>query len=169
MSGVPLDREQMFARPAAKTFIRMQTKHLKINTRQHYEWILDQVVAAVVGPREEPPKVVPGRGAPVKPYSLAEEHAYRVMVRNQATAHRRQNGKVLLALGFGAGLVAGDIITIRGEHVVQVSDGVEIHVPGRRARVGARVRRMGGHRRLGRYSGGWWPPVPPQPARAGPR
>jgi len=135
MSGVPLDRQEMFTRPGAKSFIRTQTKHLKFKTREHYEWILDQVIAAVVGPREEPPKVVSGRAAPVKPYTLAEEHAYRVMVRNQATAHRRQNGEVLLALGFGAGLVAGDIIAITGEHVVQVCDGVEIHVPGPRARV----------------------------------
>ncbi|MCA1693522.1 MAG: hypothetical protein LC749_01645 [Actinobacteria bacterium] len=135
MSGVPLDRQEMFTRPGAKSFIRLQTKQLKFKTRQHYEWILEQVIAAVVGPPEEPPKVVPGRGAPVKPYTLAEEHAYRVMVGNQATPHRRQNGEVLLALGFGAGLVAGDIVTITGDHVVRVPDGVEIHVPGPRARV----------------------------------
>jgi len=135
MSGVPLDRQEMFTPPGVTSFIRTQTKHLKFKTREHYEWILDQVVAAVVGPPVQPPKAVPGRGAPVKPYTLAEEHAYRVMARNQATPHRRQNAEVLLALGFGAGLVAGDIIAIRGEHVVRVSDGVEIHVPGSRARV----------------------------------
>lgn len=135
MSGVPLDRQEMFTRPGVVSFIRTQTKHLKFKTREHYEWVLDQVVAAVVGPREEPPKGISGRPAPVKPYTLAEEHAYRVVVRNQATAHRRQNGEVLLALGFGAGLVAGDIIAITGDHVVRVPDGVEIHVPGPRARV----------------------------------
>lgn len=135
MSGEPLDRQQMFTRPAVRSFIRTQTKDLKFKTRQHYEWILDQVVAAVVGPREQLPKAVSGRGVSVRPYTLAEEHAYRVMVRNQATPHRRQNAEVLLALGFGAGLVAGDIVAIRGEHVVRVPDGVEIHVPGPRARV----------------------------------
>lgn len=62
------------------------------------------------------------------PYTEGEELAWRTLVRNQATELRRENGEVLLALGFGAGQATEDIAVLTGEHVLRVQDGVEIAV-----------------------------------------
>jgi hypothetical protein len=68
-------------------------------------------------------------------YTVEEEHAFRVMVSNQRTEHRRLNGEVLLALGFGAGLNSAEICRVHGHDIHKTDDGVEVHVSGECARV----------------------------------
>ncbi len=136
MSGVALDRAEMFTRDAVDIFIRDQTKKMSEGSRANYRAVLRRVVEVFEVPKGAPSKRLALTAAsPAAPYTESEEAAWRVLIRNQATELRRDNGEVLLALGFGAGLATEDITLLHGHHIVQVRQGVEIHVPGRRARV----------------------------------
>jgi hypothetical protein len=136
MSGVPLDRAEMFTREAVDRFIREQTKKMSQGSRANYRAALRRVAEVFEVPEGAPVKRLALTAAsPATPYTEAEELAWRTLVRNQATKLRRENGEVLLALGFGAGLATEDIAVLTGDHIVRVPDGVEIAVRGRRARV----------------------------------
>ncbi|MGI8985161.1 MAG: hypothetical protein ACR2HM_11645 [Acidimicrobiales bacterium] len=117
-------------------FIREQTAHMSKGSRANYRSVLRRVVEVFSLPKGAPSRPLALTAAsPATPYTAAEELAWRVVMRNQATELRRENGEVLLALGFGAGLATEDITLLHGHHIVQFRQGVEIHVPGRRARV----------------------------------
>lgn len=136
MSGVALDRAEMFTRDAVDTFIRDQTKEMSKGSRANYRAVLRRVVEVFEVPKGAPSKRLALTAAsPAAPYTEAEEAAWRVLMGNQATELRRENGEVLLALGFGAGLATEDIALLFGPHIVKVRKGIEIDVPGRRARV----------------------------------
>ncbi|MCA1693523.1 MAG: hypothetical protein LC749_01650 [Actinobacteria bacterium] len=136
MSGVLLDRAEMFTRDAVDTFIREQTKKMSKGSRANYRAVLRRVVEVFEVPKGAPSKRLALTAAsPAAPYTAAEEAAWRVLMGNQATELRRENGEVLLALGFGAGLATEDIALLFGPHIVKVRKGIEIDVPGRRARV----------------------------------
>jgi len=136
MAGVALDRAQMFTRDAVDRFIRAETKKMSQGSRANYRAALRRVAEVFEVPEGAPSKRLALTAAsPAEPYTEAEELAWRTLVRNQATELRRENGEVLLALGFGAGLATEDIAALTGEHVVRGPAGVEIGVPGRRTRV----------------------------------
>jgi integrase len=68
------------------------------------------------------------------PYSPAELASYLALADAQPTALRRARAGALIALGAGAGLIGGELRTVRGTDVVCRSGGVLVCVSGRRAR-----------------------------------
>ncbi len=135
-SGVPLDRAQMFTRANVDKFIKERTKHMVKGSRSNYRAVLRRVVEAFDEPQQPSGKPLAlTASTPAERYSPAVELAHRAMARNQATRSRRENAELLLGLGYGVGLPTEEIAILHGIHVVEVPGGVEIHVPGRRARV----------------------------------
>ncbi len=76
-----------------------------------------------------------GPSEPLRPYSKAEIVALRYWANDQNTPARRRDAMTLLALGLGAGLAAEDIAGLEAGMVTEDGLGVQISVPGRRARV----------------------------------
>jgi integrase len=68
------------------------------------------------------------------PYSPAEIEGYLALAAAQSTEARRLRATVLVCLGAGAGVIAGELRAMRGSDVVQRSGGVLVAVSGARAR-----------------------------------
>jgi len=69
------------------------------------------------------------------PYSPAEIASYLALADAQPTKLRRTRASALICLGAGAGLVGGELRSVRGSDVVARSGGVLVEVGGRRPRV----------------------------------
>ena len=69
------------------------------------------------------------------PYSPAEIAGYLALAAAQPTAARRMRAAGLVCLGGGAGLIRGDLRSVRGSDVIARSGGVIVEVRGPRARV----------------------------------
>jgi integrase len=68
------------------------------------------------------------------PYSDEEIAAYLRLAAAQPTEARRMRATALVALGAGAGIVAGELRGLRGSDVIRRSGGLLVAVGGRRAR-----------------------------------
>ena len=71
---------------------------------------------------------------PTRPYKDKEIVSLRSWAPAQTTPARRTNAKVLLALGFGAGLSASEIGNVRARDLHIDDQGVVVHVEGERER-----------------------------------
>lgn len=69
------------------------------------------------------------------PYTPDEEARLRFWARSQSTRERRIEFEVLLALGLGAGLRAGDMLALRTQDVQEDGSGVVVNISGATPRV----------------------------------
>jgi integrase len=69
------------------------------------------------------------------PYSAAEIAGYLALAGAQPTAARRMRAAGLVCLGGGAGLIRGDLRSVRGSDIIARSGGVIVAVGGPHARV----------------------------------
>jgi hypothetical protein len=114
-------------------FIQHGCTHLTGRTRATYRSALVRVGEHAAGWQV----VRPAQGLPIEaadpqaPYSPEEFAAVLAAVSGRRTAFQRHNGLVLIALGRGAGLAAGDITALVGTDIEERSDGtVVVHVAG---------------------------------------
>ncbi|QNE35886.1 site-specific integrase [Leifsonia shinshuensis] len=68
-------------------------------------------------------------------YSEAEKTRFYSSCNSRSTEKQRNNMRVYVALGFGAGLTSKEMNILRVEHIVQEASHVAVHVPGKNARV----------------------------------
>ncbi len=72
---------------------------------------------------------------PTEPYTIREQVALRSWATGQVTPYREVTCHVLLALGLGAGLSAGEVGAVQAKHLHCDADGVLVEVVGKRARL----------------------------------
>jgi hypothetical protein len=114
-------------------FIQHGCTHLNGRTRATYRSALLRVGEHCAGWQVvRPNQGLPiGAGDPQAPYSRDEFAAVLAAVSGRRTAFQRHNGQVLIALGRGAGLAAGDITALAGTDIeVRSREIVVIHVAG---------------------------------------
>jgi len=133
--GQDLDRSEIFQPAHVERFIRQETKHMVGASRGNYRSILRRVCEALEPPEAAGRPMSLASASPAAPYTAAEEAALEALARNQSTEHRRENLEVLLALCLGAGMATEDLALLLTGQVVKVSEGVEIHIAGRRPRI----------------------------------
>lgn len=114
---------ERFILTGADTFSAATRRTLRTNLR------------ALVGARRREPAAVPlPRERAKPPYSDEEIAAYLRLAAAQPTEARRMRAGALVALGAGAGIVAGELRGLRGRDVIRRSGGLLVAVGGRRAR-----------------------------------
>lgn len=134
-SGLPLEREVVFRRSTIGLYIQHECASQPKSTRNTYRSRLLRM-GEVLAPAHQD-DALPGlvRDSEIRPYSAAEQTAWRSWADGQRTPARRQDAKVLLALSIGAGLSGGEISEVRYENITVDAEGVLIQVAGERARV----------------------------------
>jgi hypothetical protein len=114
-------------------FIQNGCQHLTVRTRATYRSALLRVGEHVAGWQVvRPTQGLPiGAADPQAPYSPGELAAVLGAVSGRRTGFQRHNGLVIVALGRGAGLTAGDITALVGTDIEERHDGtVIVHVAG---------------------------------------
>jgi integrase len=105
--------------PATKRTLRTNLRALGRATSEHPQ------PAPVALPRERAKE----------PYDAPEIAGYLRLAAAQPTEARRMRAQALICLGAGAGIVAGELRRLRGEHVIERSGGLVVVVPQAKARV----------------------------------
>jgi integrase len=117
---------ERFVVAGGRTFSPATRRTLRTNLRH---------LARALGAHPQPAPVALPRERAKAPYSEAELAGYLALAGAQSTVARRMRATALVCLGAGAGIVAGELRHVRGEHVMQRSGGVIVRVSGQRARV----------------------------------
>jgi integrase len=134
-AGLPLDRDVLLRRETINRFINEGCQDQQAAGRSNVRAQLLRVAEATLSPRLAPVRLSPLRGAdPSEPYSLTEITQLRSWALRQSTPARRSNAGVLLALGAGAGLSAGEIGNLRVRDIVADELGVVVRVQEKRPR-----------------------------------
>jgi integrase len=135
-AGLPLERDVIFRREVIAESIATTCAGMAISSQGTYRSRLfgmsDLLLSAPLR-AARPPSI--GKAQACAPYTETEVTALWSWARGQNTEYRRVNATLLLALGLGAGLSAAEIAGAQARHVLIDSDGVQIDVPGERARL----------------------------------
>lgn len=128
--GYPLDAKQLFTVPMVLSYVANGIPADRSEgTRQNYKSKLMRVCEVI-----NPDLVirVPGRKRTegVEPYSPSDIVRLRNGMANQATAHLRRNGCLILALSLGAGLSAVDLRYLTVGDIEITGSGIDINAPG---------------------------------------
>ncbi len=144
--GMALDREQIFQVDVIARFIDGACGHYADSTRASYRGRLVNVSKALVkvSGRVLVPRTIPAPTNASPPYSPFEVDQIEFWARNQNTQYRTVNALVLIALGFGAGLLPAEILALKASDVLVDDQGVVINVQGRRPRSVPMTRRWEG-------------------------
>lgn len=92
-----------------------------------------RAVRRALDPAALPPAMVRTRAK--APYSEAEIAGYLTLADAQPSERRRRRASALVALGAGAGVIAGELRRVRGSDVVVVAGSLAVAVAGRRPRI----------------------------------
>lgn len=134
-AGLELDRAVVFSRPVISEYIECGCDTKSPASRGNQRSQLLRMAETLLGPEAAPPRLPPLPASdPVAPYSAADLITFRSWAHGQTTTRRRQDCRVLLALGAGAGLSAREVATLRTSHVRVDEAGVLLAVAGLRAR-----------------------------------
>ena len=135
-AGLDLNRSDIFDRRAIDEFISRGCPHLAPASRGNRRSQLLRVCEALLGSESSNVRLKAlSSSEPVPPYSVAEMESLRSWAAGQATSTRRRDAATLLSLGAGAGLATEDISELTADMVVVDEAGVQLSVPGRRARL----------------------------------
>lgn len=134
--GLPMDRAALFTRRQVEDYITNNGRNWKPATKGTIRSKLLRVCEALGDTDDTKLSPLP-QSDPQAPYSDAEVHRYVVWADEQTTEKKRHATLALLALGFGAGLTAGEVARVRLEDVIVDDDGMLVHVDG-----GERGRRL---------------------------
>jgi integrase len=134
-AGLPLEREVIFDRSVIGRFIAVGLSEYTEAGRGNRRSQLLRMSEALLDARTAPRRLAPMAASdPTAPYLAHELAALRSWADRQSTEERRRNARVLLALGLGGGLSAGEIGETRVGQIHVDSEGVLLRVGGDRAR-----------------------------------
>lgn len=131
--GLAPEVSRMFRRRLVEEFVHRGMDSYTRRSRATYRSMLLAIVDAVTPPGEEPFPIP--RSDPTPPYTQPEVAALWSWANGQGTARRRQDARVLLALGLGAGLATRELLAVRVEDVDCRADSVHVMVWDGRPRV----------------------------------
>lgn len=133
-AGLDLDVEVVFRRDLIANFVAVGASEYRPAGRGNLRSQLLRM-SEVLLPGVNARKLQPlPPSDPTRPYRPMEQVSLRAWAESQSTAARRANARVLLSLGFGAGLSATEIGNLRVGDIVMDTDGVVIRVMGDRRR-----------------------------------
>jgi integrase len=126
-AGLPLDAEELFDRDVVAYYTQVGCGKLTAAARGNRRSLLLRVVEVLdaLGPAKLPP--LPPSD-PSEPYRRRDVVSMISWARAQSTHERRVSAHVLIALGFGAGLSAQEIIGLRNRDVARSGNEVTVHV-----------------------------------------
>lgn len=135
-SGVALDRTAVFARDNIVSHINTGLREFGQGTRTNRRSQLLRVAEALLAP-ELAPRPLPAMAPsdPTVPYSEDEQAALLEWARKRKRTKRCDDAMMLLALGFGAGLSAQEVMGVRAADVVVTDDAVLIRIAEGRVRM----------------------------------
>jgi len=129
--GVELRAEALLREASVERFVLTGTGALSAATRRTLRTNLRALARARC--REPAPDALPRERAK-PPYSDEEIAGYLRLAAAQPSEARRMRAAALVALGAGAGIVAGELRGLRGRDVIRRSGGLLVAVGGRRSR-----------------------------------
>jgi integrase len=128
-AAIPLVREQVFTRHNIDRFVQIGLPSYNEAARANFRSQLLRLAEAFLDTKAAPRKLVPMASArPSSPYTHAEVVSLRSWADTQSTPARRDNARVLLALGIGAGLSASEIGGLRVADIDADDVGVVVNV-----------------------------------------
>lgn len=131
--GLELEEEMLLTESVIERFVR--SSHAgSAPTRRTLRTNLRYLQRASLEHPPPRPQSLPRKRAKA-PYSPAEIASYLALCDAQPTKLRRTRASALICLGAGAGLIGGELRSVRGTDVVCRSGGVLVEVGGRRPRV----------------------------------
>lgn len=133
---LPLEPAVVFHRDTIAEYIDSETSALHaLATRSTRRSALIGVAEAVVPTSQRVSRLTPlWPRNPGEPYTEEDQRRLRAWAMAQSTSARRHECEVLLSLGLGAGLPAGEMLRLRVENVQQDTSGVVVHVDDKNAR-----------------------------------
>ena len=130
-----ITREVVFATETIDRYVNeadIPIGHSRGTTRSRLYDVADRLV----GPQERSGEYERyPRSATPAPYSRKEKSQLRSLMVSQSTNYRRRNLGVLYGLGAGAGLSAGEMLSVLRDDVSSTPSGLTVVVSGTRARV----------------------------------
>lgn len=134
--GKPLNRDDVFSIYTIEEFIvRGAPSSWSASTRGDHRSLLLRVAQALGTADAAVPLSRLPKADPQRPYTEAEQFKLVNWAGGQSTRNKRRDAATLLALGFGAGLSAGEVGNCDSADVIVDDDGVLIRVGGDRPRV----------------------------------
>jgi hypothetical protein len=134
-AGLTLEREVIFDRAVIGRFVAVGLPEYTEAGRGNRRSQLLRMSEALLDARRAPRRLAPMSASdPTAPYLGHELTALRSWADRQSTEDRRRNARVLLSLGLGGGLSAGEIGELRVGGVHVDSEGVVLRIGGDRAR-----------------------------------
>jgi len=124
--GVELAIHRMFRKHLVEEFAHRGMREHTRGTRATYRSALNHMVAALA-PATEATFPIP-RSDPTPPYSPTEINSLLSWANAQTSPSRRNDARVLLALGCGAGLATRELLAVRVEDVFVTAEQVQVMV-----------------------------------------
>jgi integrase len=131
--NLPLRFVDVFAPAVIEYYCDVGCRALSVTARAHRRAVLRRI--AGYGRALRPPSAPQKASLAGAPYDAGEFIALISWARSFVTATSRRDAHSLLALGFGAGLSASEIIALRHSDVLSRASGADIIVRGPSARV----------------------------------
>lgn len=123
-AAIPLTPDVVFHNDTIRAWVLHDLKKLNPHTQANYQAIVVRARTELAAPADKvhPLKSIPTPDAE-PPYSDAEIAQLASWTLGQSTAYSRHNAVTLLALGFGAGLRAHEMLGVRGDDITTYDDG----------------------------------------------
>lgn len=133
--GYALEPTIIFRNEVIDEFLQKGTAHLGPRSVATYRSRLVAMSKALLPWRMRTGELTPiGRVGAGEPYTDGQVAALHTWAEQQGTEYRRVNCHVLLGLGLGAGLSAGEVEQVQSRHVTVDDEGVLVEVVGDRPR-----------------------------------
>jgi hypothetical protein len=133
-AALPLERDLIFSRLRVEEFTVHSERRWSPVTRANHRSQLLRVCEALNGPDSGCRLSPLPKSDPQAPYTATEISSMRHWAQTQTTSTKRRDAAVLLALGLGAGLAAGEMGMVMTDDVHHDEYGVLVEVGGKRPR-----------------------------------
>ena len=135
-AGLPLERDYVFHRETIAEYAARGCPQMAPASAGNRRSQLLRMSELLLPPAQRTARLAPfPASAPVAPYTSAEQTALRSWAAAARTDYMSVNARLLLALGFGAGLSAAEVGGVRVRHLHVDADGVQVQVEGARPRL----------------------------------
>jgi len=135
-AGLPLDRDVIFHRDTIAEYAARGCPQLTLASTGNIRSRLLRMSELLLPPAARTSRLAAlPASPPTEPYTIREQVALRSWATGQVTPYREVTCHVLLALGLGAGLSAGEVGAVQAKHLHCDADGVLVEVVGKRARL----------------------------------
>lgn len=134
--GYELEPTVIFRNEVIDEFLQKGTAHMSRRSVATYRSRLVAMSKVLLPWHLRTGELTPmGRVRASEPYSHGQVAALHTWAQQQGTEYRKVNCHVLLSLGLGTGLSAGEVEQVRTRHVVVDDEGVLVQVVGERPRL----------------------------------